>query len=166
MKKEKGEFTYPYPRPSVTTDCVIFGYDGKDLKVLLVQRGIPPFKGMWAFPGGYLQMDETAEEGARRELLEETGLIPSYIEQFHTFSEVERDPRGRVITIAYLALLNISEVHGGDDAAKAEWFSINDVPQLAPGADPFRAGGIRAAARGIHDASATAPLREHSRSAF
>ena len=102
-----------------------------DLKVLLVQRGIPPFKGMWAFPGGYLQMDETAEEGARRELLEETGLIPSYIEQFHTFSEVDRDPRGRVITIAYLALLNISEVHGGDDAAKADWFSINDVPQLA-----------------------------------
>ena len=131
MKKEKGEFTYPYPRPSVTTDCVIVGYDGKNLKVLLVQRGIPPFKGMWAFPGGYLQMDETAEEGARRELLEETGLIPSYIEQFHTFSEVERDPRGRVITIAYLALLNISEVHGGDDAAKADWFSINDVPQLA-----------------------------------
>lgn len=131
MYKEKGSYTYPYPRPSVTTDCVIFGYDGKDLKVLLIERGIPPFKGMWAFPGGYLQMDETALEGAKRELMEETGLETAYIEQFHTFSAVERDPRGRVITIAHLALVRISDVKGGDDAARAQWFSLSDVPQLA-----------------------------------
>lgn len=131
MFKKKGEFTYPFPRPSVTTDCVIFGYDGKDLKVLLVQRGIPPFKGMWAFPGGYLQMDETAIEGAKRELFEETGLKDAYIEQFHTFSAVDRDPRGRVITIAHFALVKISEVKGGDDAAQAEWFNLDKVPQLA-----------------------------------
>lgn len=131
MFKEKGSYTYPYPRPSVTTDCVIFGYDGKELKVLLIQRGIPPFKGMWAFPGGYLQMDESALEGAKRELKEETGLESAYIEQFHTFSAVDRDPRGRVITIAYLALVRISEVRGGDDAASAKWFSLDEVPQLA-----------------------------------
>lgn len=131
MYKEKGSYTYPYPRPSVTMDCVIFGYDGKDLKVLLIERGIPPFKGMWAFPGGYLQMDETALEGAKRELMEETGLETAYIEQFHTFSAVERDPRGRVITIAHLALVRISDVKGGDDAARAQWFSLSDVPQLA-----------------------------------
>ena len=131
MFKEKGQFTYPYPRPSVTTDCVIFGYDGKDLKVLLVERGIEPFKGMWALPGGFLQMDETAIQGAKRELLEETGLKDAYIEQFHTFSAVNRDPRGRVITIAHLALVKISEVKGGDDAARAGWFSLDKVPQLA-----------------------------------
>lgn len=131
MYKEKGKYTYEYPRPSVTTDCVIFGYDGKDLKVLLIERGIEPFKGKWALPGGYLQMDESAMEGAKRELAEETGLTDAFIEQFHTFSAVDRDPRGRVITIAYLALVKISEVKGGDDAAKAKWFKIAEIPQLA-----------------------------------
>ena len=91
MVAVKGQYTYEYPRPSVTTDCVIFGYDGKDIKVLLVQRGIEPFKGMWAFPGGFLQMDESAIDGAKRELQEETGLADAYIEQFHTFSDVNRD---------------------------------------------------------------------------
>jgi len=131
MFKPKGEYTYEYPRPAVTTDCVIFGYDGKDLKVLLIERGIPPFKGMWAFPGGYLQMDETAIEGAKRELKEETGLENAYIEQFHTFTGVDRDPRGRVITIAHLALVKITEVQAGDDAAKAQWHSLDDIPRLA-----------------------------------
>lgn len=131
MKKEKGEYIYPFPRPSVTTDCVIFGYDGKDLKILLVERGIPPFKGMWALPGGYLQMDEDAIDGAKRELYEETGLKDAYVEQFRTFAAVDRDPRGRVITIAHLALVKISEVQGGDDAAKAQWFSLHEVPRLA-----------------------------------
>lgn len=131
MKKEKGEYIYPFPRPAVTTDCVIFGYDGKDLKILLVERGIPPFKGMWALPGGYLQMEEDSIDGAKRELFEETGLKDAYIEQFRTFAAVDRDPRGRVITIAHLALVKISEVHGGDDAARAQWFSLKDVPQLA-----------------------------------
>ena len=110
MVSVKGQYTYEYPRPSVTTDCVIFWYDGKDIKVLLVQRGIEPFKGMWAFPGGFLQMDESAIDGAKRELQEETGLADAYIEQFHTFSDVNRDPSGRVITIAHYALVKISEV--------------------------------------------------------
>ena len=90
----KGTYTYDYPRPAVTTDCVIFGYDGKELKVLLIERGIEPFKGCWAFPGGFLNMDEDALAGARRELKEETGLENAFIEQFHTFSEPGRDPRG------------------------------------------------------------------------
>ena len=127
----KGTYTYDYPRPAVTTDCVIFGYDGKELKVLLIERGIEPFKGCWAFPGGFLNMDEDALAGARRELKEETGLENAFIEQFHTFSEPGRDPRGRVITVAHYALVKIQEVEGGDDAAQARWFPIDEVPPLA-----------------------------------
>lgn len=128
---DKGTYTYDYPRPAVTTDCVIFGYDGRDLKVLLIERGIEPFKGRWAFPGGFLNMDKDAITGAKRELREETGLEDAFIEQFHTFSEVGRDPRGRVITIAHYALVRTQEVKGGDDAAQARWFSIPEVPPLA-----------------------------------
>lgn len=127
----KGTYTYDYPRPAVTTDCVIFGYDGKGLKVLLVERGIEPFKGRWAFPGGFMNMGETVMECARRELREETGLENAFIEELATFSDVDRDPRGRVISIAHYALVKISEVKGGDDAADARWFDIDDVPQLA-----------------------------------
>ena len=127
----KGTYTYDYPRPAVTTDCVIFGYDGKELKVLLIERGIEPFKGCWAFPGGFIDMDEDALAGARRELKEETGLEDAFIEQFHTFSEPGRDPRGRVITIAHYALVKIQEVEGGDDAAQARWFPIEEIPPLA-----------------------------------
>lgn len=124
-------YTYKYPHPSVTTDCVIFGFDGAKLQVLLVERGIEPYKGKWAFPGGFLKMDESCEEGALRELQEETGLTGAYIEQFHTFSDPNRDPRERVITVAYYALVRKQEVKAGDDAAKAEWFSLDQVPQLA-----------------------------------
>ena len=124
-------YTYKYPRPSVTTDCVIFGFDGKNLKVLLIERGVEPFKGQWAFPGGFLKPEETAEEGALRELKEETGLDAAYIDQFHTYTDPQRDPRDRVITIAYYALVRIQKVKGGDDAAKARWFSMDEVPQLA-----------------------------------
>lgn len=124
-------FYYKYPHPAVTTDNVIFGFDGSKLKVLLIERGIEPYRGKWAFPGGFLNMDESAEEGALRELREETGLMPSYIEQFHCYSDPGRDPRERVITIAYYALVRIDEVRGGDDAAMARWFAIDDVPQLA-----------------------------------
>ena len=101
------------------------------MKVLLVQRGIEPYKGRWAFPGGFLQMDESAEEGALRELREETGLSGAFIRQFHTFSAPDRDPRERVITIAFYALVRIEEVTGGDDAADARWFALDEVPQLA-----------------------------------
>lgn len=131
MENEELKYHYKYPHPSVTTDCVIFGFDGSNLKVLLVQRGIEPYKGRWAFPGGFLRMDESAEEGALRELREETGLQGAYIKQFHTFSDPKRDPRERVITIAYYALVKLQEVIGGDDAAQARWFALNEVPSLA-----------------------------------
>lgn len=125
------QYCYKYPRPAVTTDCVIFGFDGSNLKILLVQRGIDPYKGIWALPGGFLNPMESAEVGALRELKEETGLESAYLEQFHAYSEPDRDPRERVITIAYLALVKLQKVKGGDDAADARWFPVNEVPQLA-----------------------------------
>ena len=128
---EELKYHYKYPHPSVTTDCVIFGFDGTKLNVLLIERGIEPFKGHWAFPGGFLKMDESAEDGALRELQEETGLQGAYIKQFHAFSDPQRDPRERVLTIAYYALVRMQEVRGGDDAAKVEWFALDKVPSLA-----------------------------------
>lgn len=125
-------YTYKYPHPAVTTDCVIFGYDVKDgLSVLLVERGGEPYKGSLAFPGGFMRIDEDAETGALRELKEETGLETGHIEQFGCFTDVDRDPRERVITIAYMALVKRTEVKGGDDAASASWYPIADVPALA-----------------------------------
>lgn len=131
MEDIKGTYTYKYPHPSVTADCVIFGFDGVSIKILLIQRGIEPFKGKWAFPGGFMKIDETAEECAKRELEEETGLKNAVVEQFYTFSDVNRDPRERVITVAHYALVRLSEVKGGDDAASARWFSMNEIPSLA-----------------------------------
>ena len=128
---EENKYCYKYPHPAVTTDCVIFGFNGERLQVLLIERGIEPYKGHWAFPGGFLKMDETAEEGAKRELKEETGLADAYIQQLHTFSNPDRDPRERVITIAYYALVKIQEVKGGDDAASARWFPLDEIPPLA-----------------------------------
>lgn len=128
---DEKQYCYKYPHPAVTTDCVIFGFDGMKLNVLLIERGVDPYKGRWAFPGGFLNMDESADEGARRELKEETNLSAAYVEQFGTFSDPNRDPRERVITIAYFALVKLQDVKGGDDAAKAQWFPMDQIPQLA-----------------------------------
>ena len=124
-------YQYKYEHMAVTTDCAIFTYEDWQLKVLLVRRGGEPYKGQWAFPGGFLKMDETAEQGARRELREETGLVPSAIGQLGVFSDVDRDPRERVITIAWYALVKPSEVVGGDDADEAAWFPVDNLPPLA-----------------------------------
>ena len=124
-------YQYKYEHMAVTTDCAIFTYEDWKLKVLLVRRGGEPYKGQWAFPGGFLKMDETAEQGARRELREETGLVPSAIGQLGVFSDVDRDPRERVITIAWYALVKPSEVVGGDDADEAAWFPVDALPPLA-----------------------------------
>lgn len=130
---QKQQYCYEYPRPAVTTDCIIFGFDEGELKILLIERGIEPFKGQWALPGGFVRMDENTDQCARRELFEETGIENVFIEQLYTFSDVGRDPRGRVITVAYYALVKLSDykVKAGDDAQKAQWFPISKVPTLA-----------------------------------
>lgn len=128
---EDFKYCYRYPHPAVTADCVIFGYDDNNIKVLLVQRGKEPFIGKWAFPGGFMNIDETAEQCALRELEEETGLKDIKIEQFYTFTDVNRDPRERVITIAFYGIVKLSEVKGNDDADDAQWFLLNNIPSLA-----------------------------------
>ncbi len=128
----KFPWRYKYEHMAVTTDCVIFTYDDWKLKVLLIRRGAEPCKDMWAFPGGFLKTDETAEQGALRELVEETALTPSSpIVQLGVFSDVNRDPRERVITIAFYALVKHAKVLGGDDADEADWFPVDELPPLA-----------------------------------
>ncbi len=129
MKELK--FCYRYPHPAVAVDCVIFGYDGNDIKVLLIQRGNYPYKTSWAFPGGFMNMNETAEQAALRELKEETGLKDVIVRQLYTYTDIDRDPRERVISIAHYALARISEVKAGDDAKEAKWFSFSEIPNLA-----------------------------------
>ena len=119
-----------YEQPSVTTDIVIFTIMDKDLKVLLVKRAQDPFKGKWALPGGFVRINESIDGAAKRELHEETGVKSDYLEQLYTFGEVERDPRGRVITIAYFALIKPRKVKGATDVSEAEWFSVYDYPEL------------------------------------
>ena len=126
-------YTYQYPRAALTVDCVVFGYDDGELKVLLIERGLEPFKGRWALPGGFVRVDETLDEAARRELLEETGLKKVFLEQLYTFGEVDRDPRERVVSVAYYALVKLSnhEAKAATDAANAEWFPVSKTPRLA-----------------------------------
>ena len=126
-------FTYEYPRPALTVDCVVFGLDADELEVLLIRRGLEPFAGRWALPGGFVHTDETLDEAARRELQEETGLEQIFLEQLYTFGAIDRDPRERVVTVAYYALVKLSEhnVRATTDAADAAWFAISDLPELA-----------------------------------
>lgn len=125
-------YTYEYPRPSVTVDCVIFGLDKDALKVLLIERAHDPYAGHWALPGGFVDMGEDLRTAALRELEEETGVVDVFIEQLYTFGAPERDPRGRVISITYYALVNIMEhpVQASSDASKAKWFTLDKIPKL------------------------------------
>lgn len=122
-----------YPRPSVTVDVIIFTLRDNDLQVLLIKREHPPFKEMWAIPGGFVGIDESLEEAVLRELEEEAGVHDVYLEQLYTFGDVGRDPRGRVITVAYFALIPApaTSPRAGDDAAEACWWSMYDLPPLA-----------------------------------
>lgn len=126
-------YTYKYPRPAVTTDALVFRKNNEKAEVLLIRRGHPPFEGMWACPGGFIDMDETPKEAAIRELKEETSLSDVDLFQFHTYGDVNRDPRHRTIAIAYAGFLtnNNAQVNGGDDAADAQWFNIQKLPALA-----------------------------------
>ena len=124
-------YTYKYPRPAVTADCIVITKEAEP-KVLLIERGDEPFKGCWAFPGGCMNMDENTEQCAIRELEEETGQKVSEVHQIGAYSKVDRDPRGRTITVAYLAVVDSPcEVIGLDDAAKAQWFPLDALPKLA-----------------------------------
>lgn len=127
-------YSYEYPRPSVTVDIVVYGYDGgKQLKLLLIRRGSDPFKGHWALPGGFVDMGEDLEAAALRELEEETGVKDLFVEQLFTFGKPGRDPRGRVISVAYFSLVNLQDhpAVAASDADKAEWFPISELPDLA-----------------------------------
>lgn len=128
----EGMYCYKYPHPAVTTDCVVFGYDANDgLSVLLIRRGIDPFKDCWALPGGFVRIDEEVRDSALRELNEETGLHlsdKSELKELGCYSGVNRDPRERVITIAFYHLVRKSEVKGGDDAKEARWFPVDNLP--------------------------------------
>lgn len=132
-----------YPVVSVTTDIVVFSVFSDKLTVLLIERGREPFIGKWALPGGFIHSDEGLEACARRELEEETGVSGIYLEQLYSFGAPERDPRGRVITVAYLALVPRDRVspRGGSDARRAAWFPVDDLPKLAFDHDRIIAAG-------------------------
>lgn len=126
------KFCYPYPHAAITADCIVFGYDpNKTLRVLLVKRRNEPYKDCWAFPGGFMEIDEDLETCARREVLEETGMALGEVFQFRSYSAVDRDPRERVITVVHFAFEAPAEVKGSDDAAEARWFDIDNLPELA-----------------------------------
>ncbi len=126
-------YTYEHPRPSVTVDLAIFTIADNDLKVLLIRRAQEPFKNKWALPGGFVEMDESLEEAAARELKEEASVSDVYLEQLYTFGDPNRDPRGRVISVAYFALVDASRqnIRAADDAAEAQWHSVFKPPKLA-----------------------------------
>ena len=127
----KGKYVYDWPRPMVTVDAVVFAVTTEAIKLLLIKRGHEPFKGKWAFPGGFIGIDEELDDAVARELQEETGLTGVRLEQMHTFGKPGRDPRGRQITVAYMGIIKdgLDRIKAGDDAAEAQWFDINDLPQ-------------------------------------
>ncbi|MGE5317630.1 MAG: NUDIX domain-containing protein [Chloroflexota bacterium] len=126
-------YTYEYPRPTVTTDAVVFRNNGNQSEVLLIQRGQSPFKGMWAIPGGFIDLDEELIDSAKRELKEETGLVNIPLKEFGVYGKVGRDPRHRTITVAFAGLLDIDGMKAvaNDDAAACEWFKTDHLPELA-----------------------------------
>jgi 8-oxo-dGTP diphosphatase len=128
---KRGKYIYDWPRPMVTVDAAVFAFFGKKAKLLLINRGNEPFKGQWALPGGFIEIDEELEDAAARELQEETGLSNVPLEQMHTFGKCGRDPRGRQITIVFMGVLEKRplKIKGGDDAAKARWFDIEKLPK-------------------------------------
>lgn len=130
-KTDEGLYAYQYPRASVTADAVLFAEKDGQMYVLLIQRGNEPYKGYWAFPGGFLNMDETVARCAERELEEETGIVLTGMQLAGVYSDVERDPRGRVITAAYTAMTSMPEATAADDAAAAQWWPLNALPLLA-----------------------------------
>ena len=132
MGRARKKYTYDYPRPAVTVDAVIVTREAKP-RVLLIRRKHEPFAGAWALPGGFVDMDETLEESARRELREETGVEVGELEQLHTFGDPGRDPRGRTVSVVYLGRADPRQVkpQAQDDAAAVAWHSLRRPPRLA-----------------------------------
>jgi 8-oxo-dGTP diphosphatase len=126
----KGKYVYDWPRPMVTVDAAVFTFSGNTAKLLLINRGREPFKGKWALPGGFIDIDEELEDAVARELQEETGLEGVTLNQMHTFGKCGRDPRGRQITIVFMGIATKghNKIRAGDDAAKAKWFDIEKLP--------------------------------------
>lgn len=131
----KRPFCYEHPRPALTVDCGVFGLDAEEpeLRVLLIERELEPFRGRWALPGGFVRVAESLEDAARRELKEETGLGGIFLEQLYSFGDPDRDPRERVVSVAYYALVNLNEqkLQAATDARRAAWFAVGDLPRLA-----------------------------------
>jgi 8-oxo-dGTP diphosphatase len=127
---KQGKYVYDWPRPMVTVDAVVFAVSGNTVKLLLIKRKNDPFKGQWAFPGGFIGIDEELDVAVARELSEETGLTGVKLEQMHTFGKPGRDPRGRQITVAYMGIITdgFDRIQAGDDAEQAQWFDINNLP--------------------------------------
>ena len=125
-------YSYQYPRAALTVDAIVFTKKNNETFVLLIQRGQEPFKGKWALPGGFVNMDETLEEACKRELSEETGLKADAMKQFKAYDAIHRDPRHRTISVVFSTEINDTEnVKGGDDAAQAGWFPVTALPPLA-----------------------------------
>jgi ADP-ribose pyrophosphatase YjhB (NUDIX family) len=133
VKMDGKEYCYEYPHPAVTSDVVVFTISSNKLKLLLIERGQDPYKGFWAIPGGFLESEEDLEQCARRELREETGLSDLYLEQLYTFGQPKRDPRERVVSVAYYALVPASgnSPQPASDAVSAAWFGLDELPTLA-----------------------------------
>ncbi len=129
----KNEFCYKYQRAAITTDCIIFGFDETNLKVLLIKRGEEPFQNRWALPGGFLHIDESADDSAIRILKEKTNLTNVFMEQLYTFTKKDRDPRERIISISYFALVKLAdyEAKAGKKEIYAQWFGVEELPSLA-----------------------------------
>jgi 8-oxo-dGTP diphosphatase len=127
---KQGTYIYDWPRPMVTADSIVFGFFEQGIKLALIKRGKEPFKGQWAVPGGFVELDEELDHAAARELAEETGLTNIPLKQMHTFGRVGRDPRGRQITIVFMGIMteNFDSLKAGDDAADAKWFDIQNLP--------------------------------------
>lgn len=126
-------YTYEYPRPAVTVDAAIFRDNGEGPQILLIQRGNPPFEGMWAIPGGFIDIEEPLEDAAKRELHEETGIHNVELHQYGVYGKPGRDPRHRTISIAYAGFLenNGMKAQASDDAADCRWFLIDELPDMA-----------------------------------
>ena len=136
-------YTYKYPRPAVTADCVVITREPEP-RVLLIKRGGEPFKDCWAIPGGFMEMNETTEQCAVRELKEETSIVISDLHQIGVYSKVDRDPRGRTISVAYLAITDKTQIAvGQDDAAEVKWWPLTALPEMAFDHDDIMRDAVR-----------------------